>query len=789
MSQALANSYAYHPLRPKSSPQSQKRVSRNKLSSKQSSGPLGSINVHDYGKENDRDVAIPYSKFVFPDTRAIYQLNEIESFHDIVYNEVTIHGFEIYLVENWVAQRKLSSIITSLTGNVQDTIHGVEMVLPSDYTKWPPHLQKYYSELLTFGQPKFIERTQSTLFITNLATIPLSLHILHIENGNLKSVWPNFRVNFNLKALNCLGRSSNLLMEPSTACLEKFNHLFKFSSYHDNKKGVAIPTAQYNYGVIIDISQIVQIALHYYNRYNQKRDGLLCDYTKAAINNWWIDYGKLYFGMEKPKNESVLDPTTFSAVVSLTLAVYYKLTLENCMNTKHPFHNTDEFFLAIALFQRKVNCGQRDKKVYLDHMTLEKLFEATAKFNTNKDLLHLKRKVKSKMQDLTGKSNTARLSHEILATDLESLIFNLHDGDNDLTYLWRPSHNNKFISLSANTRDFTQFNFHHGDTDKEMQLRTEILDKSRMTKFVEPAKKQKSSFNMNNFVENKFTHDALNKPGINLSTSFMSISSMFPMYDNPTATFDDRNNQEYQREYFRRDSLPFINDGTRDIDDCSHNKVFFHRSNSQSNLAESLERWDLPFDASTVKIARDLKRIDIKLSSQERSVNEELGCTADMASDPIFLEYTKLSQDLQTEFDKYKENSNYFKDKSSMLSNKQELVDNDIAEINSLSAKLNYDVRILELRVRDVEDSIMQFESKICQVKKSLVGIEDEEFNEALTAIDDKPKFNACIKRLVEVESKAVCHNSIYTSLLKKSFFVEFKNDIMAWVHYFFAQI
>lgn len=747
------------------------------------------MNVHDYGTDDEKYTPIPYSKFVFPDTRAIYHLNELESLHDVVYNEVTIHGFEIYLVENWVAQRKLSSIITSLTGNTQDTIRGVEMILPSDYKKWPPILQKYYLELSTFAQPKYNERTHSTLFITNLATIPLSLHILHIENGDLKSVWANFRVNFNLKALNCLGRSSNLLMEPSTACLEKFNHLFKFSSYHDNKKVVAIPSDQYNYNIIIDIVQIVQIALHYYNRYNQKRDGLLCDYTKAAINNWWIDYGKLYFGMEKPKNESVLDPTTFSAIVSLTLAVYYKLTLENCMNTKHPFHNTDDFFLAIALFQRKVNCGQRDKKVYLDHMTLEKLFEATAKFNTNKDLLHLKRKVKSKMQDLTGKSNTARLSHEILATDLESLIANLHDGDNDLAYLWRPTHNNKFISLSANARDFTRFNFHHGDTDKALQSRTEILDKSRMTKFVEPSRKKKANFNMNNFVENKFTHEALNKPGLNLSTSFMSISSMFPMYDNPTAMFDDRNNQQYQREYFRRDSLPFINDGTRDIDDYTQNEVSIHRSNSQSNIAESLERWDLPFDASTVKIARDLKRIDIKLSKQERSENKELACSEEMACDPSYIQYRKLSQDLQNEFDKYKENSNYFKDKSSMFSNKQELVDNDIAEINSLSAKLNYDVRILELRVRDVEDSIMQFESKLCQVKKSLVVIEDEEFNEALTAIDDKPKFNACIKRLVEVESKAACHNSIYTTLLKRSFFVEFKKDIMAWVHYFFAQI
>ena len=789
MSEALANSYAYHPVRPKASAQQEKRGQRNKSTYKTNNGPSGAINAHDYGTEIEDDKSIPYSKFVFPDTRAIYQLNELAPFHDIVYNEVTIHGFEIYLVENWVSQRKLSSIITSLTGNSQDTIHGVEMVLPIDYKKWPPILKKYYKELLTYAQPKFNERTQSTLFITNLSTIPLSLHILHVENGDLKSVWSKFRINFNLKSLNCLGRSSNLLMDPSAACLEKFNHLFKISSYHDSKKVVTITDDQYNYDVIIDIIQIVQIALHYYNRYNHVQDGLLCEYTKAAINNWWIDYGKLYFGMERPKNEAVLDPATFSAIVSLTLAVYYKLILENCMNSKHPFHNIDDFFLAIAFFQRKVNYTRRDKKVYLDHMTLEKLFEATAKFSTNKDLLHLKRKVKSKMQDLTGKSNTARLSHEILTTDLDNLISNLHDGDNDLTYLWKPSHSNKFISLSANTRDFTQFNFHHGNTDKALQLRTERLNKSRKMKFVEPVKRQKSSFNMNNFVENKFTQDAFDKPTLNLSTSFMSISSMFPMYDNPNASFDDNNNQEYQREYFRRNSLPFINDGTRDIDDYIHNNVFIYRSNSQSNISESLERWDLPFDPSTVKLARDLKRIDIKLLRQERCENEEQICTADLTCDANYTRYSSLLQNLQNEFDTYKENSNYFQDRSSTLSNKQQLIDNDITEINSLSAKLNYDVRILELRVRDVEDSIKQFDSKLCHVKKSLEGIdiEDEEFHEALTAIGDKPKFDACVRRLVQVENEATCYKSVYASLLKKNFFIELKNDIMTWVHYFFA--
>lgn len=799
MSEAIANSYSYKPVRNKTLSQSQPKDNF--------THPNYTTNYTD----NHTDITshkstdpIPYLKFIFPDTRAIYQLNKANPFHGIVYNEVTIHGFELYLVENWVAQRKLSSIITSFTGNSQDIIHGIEMVLPADYDHWPPVLKNYYNELITFSQPKFNDKFQCILFITNLSTIPLSLHILHIENGDLRSVWSNFTINFNLKSMNCLGRSSNLLMEPSNSSMEKFNHLFKISvpnpspkshlAYANNsnvlKNGSGNHSENWSYHAIIDIIQTIQIALHYFNRYNHTQDGLLCDFTKAAINNWWVDYGKLYFGMEGPRNETVLNPTTYAAIISLTLAVYYKLILENCMNSKHPFHNIDEYFFAISLFQKKINYSRKDGKVYLDHMTLERLFEATAKYNTNKDLLHLKRKMKSKMQDLTGKSNTARLSHEILTTDLDNLISNLHDSDNDLTYLWKPSHSNKFISLSANNRDFTQYNFHHGDTNKELELRTQLLNDSKKPYFTEPFKRHRSHFSVHNFIESRFTPDIINRPTLDMSPSFMSISSMFPMYDNPTDNFDDQyNNKNYQQEYFRRNSLPFINDGTRDTDVYASKNVFIYRSNSQSNIAESIERWNLPFDPSIVKLARDLKRIDLKLLKQERCENEEQICSEDRVCDSNFARFDALTENIQQEIDKYRECSGYFQTKSIALKNKQDLANNDVSEITSLSAKLNYDMRILELRVRDVEDSIKQFDIKLCQVKKSLIGLnnDDEEFCKALSCIDDKSKFDDCIKKLVELENESTCYKSVCSSILKKCFLLDLKKDIMSWIDYFFA--
>lgn len=808
MSEAIVNSYLHAPVPNKvsSQPQSQSRSQYKDTLSHTNNTTITYIDNHINGISQKSTDPIPYVKFIFPDIRAIYQLNKANPFHGIVYNEVTIHGFELYLVENWVAQRGLSSIITSFTGNSQDIIHGIEMVLPADYEHWPPVLKKYYDELITFSQPKFNDKLQCILFITNLSTLPLSLHILHIENGDLRSVWLTFKINFNLKSMNCLGRSSNLLMEPSNSSIEKFNHLFKISasnpsskfnsgySTNNNHNGALKNCSgnleNWSYYAITDIIQTVQIALHYFNSYNHAQDGLLCDFTKAAINNWWVDYGKLYFGMEGPRNETVLNPTTYAAIISLTFAVYYKLILENCTNSKHPFHNIDEYFLAISLFQKKINYSRRDGKVYLDHITLEKLFEATAKYNTNKDLLHLKRKMKSKMQDLTGKSNTARLSHEILTTDLDNLISNLHDSDNDLTYLWKPSHSNKFISLSTNIRDFTQYNFHHGDTDKELKLRTQLLDNSKKASFTEPFKRYRSHFSVHNFVESRYASDVTNRPTLDMSPSFMSISSMFPMYDNPSDNFDDQyNNENYQEEYFRRNSLPFINDGTRDTDECACKNIFIYRSNSQSNIAESIERWDLPFDPSIVKLARDLKRIDLKLLKQEQSENEEQICSEDKICESNLAKFNALTEDIQKEIDRYKENSGYFQTQFLALKNKQNLAYNDVSEITLLSAKLNYDMRILELRVRDVEDSIKQFDTKLCQVKKLLIGLDndDKEFCKAMSCIDDKSQFDSCIKKLVELENKSTCYKSICSSILKKCFLLDLKKDIMGWVDYFFA--
>ncbi|CAI4701503.1 ANE_G0040440.mRNA.1.CDS.1 [Saccharomyces cerevisiae] len=67
---------------------------------------------------------------------------------------------------------------------------------------------------------------QRGLFITNLSGVSLAWRLLHVEFGNLRTIWKDFEVNFDLKNLHCGGRSANLLCPPTMASL-KFSQLFK----------------------------------------------------------------------------------------------------------------------------------------------------------------------------------------------------------------------------------------------------------------------------------------------------------------------------------------------------------------------------------------------------------------------------------------------------------------------------------------------------------------------------------------------------------------------------------
>jgi len=120
MSQAIANAYGYNP-----SPQRVPAHNRN--------------SILDSAK---RMAEIQVSSFIFCDLKALYDLG-LPSYIDLTYTELDVVGYELYLVEQWIAERRLSSTITSFTGNTQDVIRAVQVLLPTDPSLWPGQFKQY----------------------------------------------------------------------------------------------------------------------------------------------------------------------------------------------------------------------------------------------------------------------------------------------------------------------------------------------------------------------------------------------------------------------------------------------------------------------------------------------------------------------------------------------------------------------------------------------------------------------------------------------------------------------
>lgn len=940
--------------------------------------PLHGATANTKAKKNNSthpSAIIEYDTFIFPDFKAIAQLN-LSNYTDLVYSEVKLHGYEIYLVQQWICQRKLSSIITSYTGNSQDVITAVQITLPKDFNLWPGKFKQYYDELIRFSNLNNNHTNpqhNDNIFITNLFNIPLSLNILNIIDGDLRLVWEQFKINYNLKMLNCLGRSSVLLSQTSTAAKEKFAQLYKIpinngkflssndikfndinflkyeplipninndnnTTHHNHKRSSSFSPSQNNNlkniltrghhhnhkysksndmntlsnkntndntniltknnstniqyngnnnnsnthnsdrkdsintvnskdsaivkdSPIIELIKLIQICLFYFDKYNETIDGLFCSYTKAAIDSWWKDFGNLYFGISKPKNESILGPSTVSAIISLVLSSFYKLKLENCIDdTRNPF-NINQFITGIANFQRKIglthnnnnysnNVGSYNlpRKTYLDHITLEKLFELAAKYS-NKDISNIKTIMKFKMKDLTGKDNLIHYSNDMVTTDIDTLVKSFKNGHINVLWEIKNCHNATETNnenspgptyLSRNTNDgnnntytdyiistqtddpstdfskrrfeshknFVDFKFDNGNPELERDRKNRIYEEYVIKMKTEEQKKQKQkaiTFNPNNFVEINFDEDRMGNQPFQFARSVASVSSMKPNYDKPNLTPMQANNSNYKREFFRRNSIPFVNDGTNDTENFNTKKTDainynnacvkprIYRCNSLSSISDFVDRWNLPFDPSIVKIARNLKKISLEINAQETFDNvkdyDTLSNYFSRQCPTVDLnKYRKLTQKLQDIYNKDNNNMITFKGQIRSLDDKRQMLAVEMKEINSLSSKLSYDIKILELRVRDVESSINQFDDKLKHVKISLNMDDDVNFTKLLNYTNTNEKeFEEKINEMFNLQN--FCYDSLCMRVVKRDFFAQLKLDIKSWFNYFFGGI
>lgn len=324
--------------------------------------------------------------YVFPDFKAVeYFEKEFVTYDEFHISEVTTAtGFEIYLIDQWIRSRKIGSFISVYTGNHQSVVRVVKFtVIKKNADQYPPRFQEYLNELVlnhaTFkkmtpqtidsaglSNGSFVEtQLNEYLLVTNLTAFPHNLNLIAVTNGDSRPAIKTYMINSNLRMFHCGGRSLSLLSEKvSDSCASRFRQMYRI-----NNEGVPVEFA------ILEIVNLVQICLFYFDLLDAKyADGLLCQKTEDAIQNWWNLIGLPIFNMKPDSKSGILSSKTVSAIISLTVSIKLRLQMfGGCDVPKDPF-DFENFMLSIGQCQKQIGL---EKKRKLDLATLLRIFYYT----------------------------------------------------------------------------------------------------------------------------------------------------------------------------------------------------------------------------------------------------------------------------------------------------------------------------------------------------------------------------------------------------------------------------
>lgn len=296
-----------------------------------------------------------------------------------------LKGYEVYIVEQWACSRTHPTfVITTFTGLPQHSVFVGVLSVSTDEDGWSPRLRVYLKAISKFHARRK-ETPLGTLMVTNLSGFPSALNVIAVPGGDVKSHRELFIVNENMKRLGCSGRAGMTLSSPTGATQAKFSHLYRTSDQ--------FPTSR----AVTELVRLCQVALMFFTKLAPEYvDGLLCDVTERAINDWWTDIGTDYYCVEP--GDGILGPTTVAALLGTLLGA------RNRLNAYGAPVGKDVFELrctkrAIAYFQKAQKLPRSRR---LDRQTLDRLHRVTSKA-ANGDGWTMPKAVKSTVAELSGK--------------------------------------------------------------------------------------------------------------------------------------------------------------------------------------------------------------------------------------------------------------------------------------------------------------------------------------------------------------------------------------------------
>lgn len=318
--------------------------------------------------------------------------------------------------------------------------------MPTDESAWSPRLRVYF-KAVTQSHARRKDTSLGTLMVTNLSGFPSALTVIAVPDGDIRKHREDFIVNENLKRLGCSGRVGLNLSPPTGATQAKFQ-----LSYHTSDR---VPLQM----AVVELVKLCQVALMLFAKLAPEyADGLLCDVTERAINDWWTELGTDFYNTEP--NDGILGPSTVAALLGMLVGARNRLNAYGAPVAKDAF-DISSLKRGIAYFQKSQKL-ERTRR--LDRQTLDKLHRVTAKA-ANSEGWNVPKAVKSTVAELSGKGGEMVMGMvgarekagiaEVETTDLERFI-ELVQGDR-AKWLWfgkplKAIGNDTYNSLGNNHR-------------------------------------------------------------------------------------------------------------------------------------------------------------------------------------------------------------------------------------------------------------------------------------------------------------------------------------------------
>ncbi|KEF62252.1 uncharacterized protein A1O9_00224 [Exophiala aquamarina CBS 119918] len=334
---------------------------------------------------NDRTAKLGRTRkrFVFQDPVAFRYLEE-DPATDAIERWRRLQGYEMYVVEQWACSRTHPTfVICTYSGDPSHSILVNVLSVPSDESTWSPRLQIYFQAVSQF-HAKEMETPLGTLMVTNLSGFPSALTVIAVPDGDVKKHRNEFIINENLKRMGCSGRAAINLQPPQPSTIAKYHHLYRTSE--------AVPL----YQSVMELVRTCQTALVIYDKLQQTyADGLLCDVTEKAVQDWWTDIGTYFYNVQPSDG---LGPATVAAILGLLIGAYNRLRAFGSPVGKDAL-DLISMKRAIGHFQK----GQKmERSRRLDRETLDRLHRATAKSAAGEGWT-VPKAVKSTVAELSGK--------------------------------------------------------------------------------------------------------------------------------------------------------------------------------------------------------------------------------------------------------------------------------------------------------------------------------------------------------------------------------------------------